>query len=135
MPSCDMPEPLKSLSTTCNVTCKSKSFLFSLEEGMELVCQILQDLWPHKPQDYQIEAVAKVLDGVDVLAILPTGADKTAILMTFILVLIHMKSNLEDFTLCCSQFLDDPIMIVVYPTNCLKEEQVSLCSFRDKFIQ
>ena len=66
----------------------------------------------------------KVLDGIDVLVILPTGAGKTVILTMFMLILIHIKSNPENFTSHCSRFPDDPIVIVVYPTNCLEEEQV-----------
>jgi replicative superfamily II helicase len=99
-------------------------FSFSSEEGRELIRRVLRDLWPHNPCDYQIEAVAKVLDGIDILAILPTGAGKTAILTMFMLSLIHIKSNPEDFKSHCSRFPDNPIMIVVYLTSCLEEEQV-----------
>jgi len=48
-------------------------FLFSSEEGKDLICQILRDLWPYTPRDHQLEAVAKALDGTHVLAILPTA--------------------------------------------------------------
>ena len=118
--------PLFVPSTTSDVSRRRKTFLFSSEEGKDLVCQILRNPWPHIPRDYQIEAVAKALDGVDVLAILPTGAGKTAILVMFMLVLIHIKLNPEDFASHCSQFPDDPIAIVIYPTNCLEEEQVRM---------
>lgn len=117
-------EPLFPISTAYNVTRKSKMFSFSSEEGKDLVHQILKGRWPHTPRNYQIEAVAKALDGIDVLAILPTGAGKTAILAMAMLILIHIKLNPEDFALCCGQFPDDPIMIIIYPTNCLEEEQV-----------
>ena len=106
------------------MTRKSNSFLFSSKEGKDLAHQILQGLWPYAPWDYWIEAVTKVLDGIDVLAILPTSAGKTVILMMFMLILIHIKSNPENFTSHCSWFLDDPIAIVVYLMNCLEEEQV-----------
>jgi len=112
------------------VTRKSNAFSFSSEEGKDLIHQILRDPWPHTPKDYQIEAVAKGLDGIDVLAILPTGAGKTAILIMFMLILIHVKLNPEGFASHCSQFPDDPIAIVVYPTNCLEEEQVCMYTSR-----
>ncbi|KAF9648961.1 hypothetical protein BDM02DRAFT_3128723 [Thelephora ganbajun] len=57
------------------------------EEGTILVRQVLWDLWPPTSCDYQLEVVTKALDGADVLAILPIGAGKTAILTTFIFVL------------------------------------------------
>ena len=115
------------------MTRKSNPFSFSSEAGEELIREVLRDPWPHTPRDYQIEAVAKVLDGIDVLAILPTGAGKTAILTMSMLILNHMKLNPERFEPYCRRFPDDPIMVVVYPTNCLEEEQVSAYMFRNKF--
>ena len=53
--------------------------LTSSEEGRALVRQILQDPRPHTPHDDQIETVGKVLDGTDVLVLLPAGASKSAI--------------------------------------------------------
>lgn len=102
-----------------------KPFSFSSEEGMTLICRILQCLWPYTPRDHQLETVAKALDGIDVLTILPTGAGKTAILIMFILVLNHIKENPDKFNQrICTLFPTNPIIIVVYPTNCLEEEQV-----------
>lgn len=104
---------------------------FSSEEGTALTYQLLQDLWPHTPRDYQLEVVAKVLDSTDVLAILPTGAGKTAILIMVMLVLNHMKENWEKFEHHSARFPSNPIMVVVYPTNCLEEEQVRMYVIRD----
>ena len=99
-------------------------FSFSSEEGIILIRRILRGLWSCTPRDHQLEAVAKALDGTDVLTILPTGAGKTAIVIMFMLVLKHMKENLGEFEQLSAQFPADPIIIVVYPTNCLEEEQV-----------
>lgn len=99
-------------------------FSFSSKEGTALVCRLLQDLWPHTPRDHQLQAVTKALDGTDVLVLLPTGAGKTAILIMFMLVLNYLKKNPNKFPQCSTRFPADPIMIVVYPTNCLEEEQV-----------
>ena len=99
-------------------------FSFSSEEGVALVCQLLRDLWSHKPRDHQLEAVTKALDGTDVLVLLPTGAGKTAILTMFMLILNHLKRNPDEFPQHSARFPTNPIMIAVYPTNCLEEEQV-----------
>jgi len=103
------------------------SFSFSSEVGKNLIRRSLQGLWPHTPHDHQLEAVTKALDGTDVLAILPTGAGKTAILIIFMLVVIYMKEHPDVHAEHSARFPDDPIMVVVYPTNCLEEEQVRLC--------
>lgn len=103
--------------------------------GADLVRQILRDLWPGTPRDHQLEAVTKALDGIDVLAILPTGAGKTAILIMFMLVLTRMKANPGEYAQRSARFPDDPIMVVVYPTNCLEEEQVRMYISREMFIQ
>ena len=99
-------------------------FSFSSEEGMALICRILRGLWSYTPRDHQLEVVAKVLDGTDVLTILPTGAGKTGILIMFLLVLKHMKENPGEFEQLSARFPTNPIILVVYPTNCLEEEQV-----------
>ena len=101
-------------------------FSFSLEMGQELIHEVLQDLWPHMLRDHQIEAVAKVLDGIDVLAILPTGAGKTAVLTMFVLVVDYLKCNPGQFPSNCRGFPADPIVVAVYPTNSLEEDQVCI---------
>lgn len=65
--------------------------------------------------------MAKSLDGVDI----------PAILTMFMFILDHMKLNPERFPSSCRRFLEEPIAVVVYPTNCLEEEQVRGCAFGD----
>jgi len=48
----------------------------------------------------------------------------------FMLVLNYMKNNTEEIK-NHTQFPPDPIMIVVYPTNCLEEEQVRMYKISD----
>ena len=107
---------------------------FSSEVGKDLVCKFLQNLWPHTPRDYQLEAVTKALNCIDVLAILPTSTGKTAILTMFMLVLTHMKPHPDNYAWHSARFPDNPIMVVVYPTNCLEEEQVRMY-IRNIFIE
>jgi ATP-dependent helicase YprA (DUF1998 family) len=108
-----------------------KMLSFSSEEGKALISRLLLNLWPFTPRDHQLEAVTKALDGTDVLAILPTGAGKTAILVIFMLILKHMKENPGEFGGHSARFPNDPIMVVVYPTNCLEEEQVRVHMVED----
>ena len=108
-------------------------FSFSSEEGVKVIREVLRGLWPHTPRDYQIEAVAKLLDGVDVLAILPTGAGKTAILTMFMLVLDHLGCDPKSFPPNCRRFPKEPIAVVVYPTNSLEEEQVCPHALGEQF--
>ena len=70
--------------------------------------------------------MTEALDGNDVLVLLPTGAGKTAILTMFMFVLNHLKGNPDEFSQPSARFPTDPIMIVVYPTNCLEEAQVCM---------
>ena len=98
------------------MTGQANRFSLSSEAGKELIREHFRDLWPRTPQDYRIVAAAKSVNGIDVLAILPTGAGETAILTTFVLILDHMRLNPE-------RFPEEPI-VAIYSTNCIKEEQV-----------
>ena len=57
-------------------------FLFSSPEGFALCRRILSEHLPYDPHDFQIEGICKVLDRVDLLAILATGSGKTGFLST-----------------------------------------------------
>ena len=50
------------------MTRRDNALSLSSEAGEELVYEVLRGLWPRMPQDYQIEAVVKLLDDIDVLA-------------------------------------------------------------------
>lgn len=101
-------------------------FLFSSPAGFRLVREILSKHIPYQPHDWQLEGVCKLLDGRDLVAILPTGAGKTGYFTMFMLVLVELSRNpsLSDPPVFIPE---DPCMIVVYPTNGLEEEQVSNC--------
>ena len=107
-------------------------FSFSSDAREKLVREVLQDLWLHTPRDHQIEAVGRLLDGVDVLTILPTGAGKTAILTMFMVILDQMELNPGHFPSHFRRFPEEPIIVVVCPTNCL-EEQVRIYAFGNEF--
>ena len=105
----------------------------SSKTGKDPVREIFQNLWPHTPRDYQIEAVANLLDGIDVLAILPTGSGKNAAPVMPMLLSDLIQLNPERFPSNCRRFPAVPIAVVVCTTNCLKEEQVCDCRFKDEF--
>ena len=67
----DASEPLSPPPTVCNAIRRRIAFAFSSEQGKDLVRQFPQDLWPCTPRDCQVVAVARELDGIEVLAILP----------------------------------------------------------------
>ncbi|KAM5546216.1 hypothetical protein V8D89_000342 [Ganoderma adspersum] len=87
--------------------------------------QILSKHIPYQPHDWQLEGVCKMLDGKDLVAILPTGAGKTGYFTMFMLTLVELS---QDPSLCSPPVSvpRDPCMIVVYPTNGLEEEQVTI---------
>ncbi|KAM5546219.1 hypothetical protein V8D89_000345 [Ganoderma adspersum] len=97
-------------------------FLFSSPAGFRLVREILSKHIPYQPHDWQLEGVCKMLDGKDLVAILPTGAGKTGYFTMFMLTLVELS---QDPSLCSPPVSvpRDPCMIVVYPTNGLEEEQ------------
>jgi replicative superfamily II helicase len=67
-----------------------------------------------------------MLDGQDLLAILPTGAGKSGLFYMYMLVLISINNSpqLIPQTLMYN-VPKDPAMVIIYPTNTLQEEQVS----------
>ena len=106
-------------------TARRPRFLFSSAEGYSLVRHTLGSRLPYAPHDYQLEGVCKLLDGMDLVAVLPTGARKTGYYLMYILVLLAMVNNSE-LRQRSSVLSSDPCMVVVYPTNGLEEEQASI---------
>lgn len=102
----------------------SGQFKFSSEAGHQLARDILTPLLPYEPHSYQIEGVCEVLDGLDLLAIIPTGAGKTGYFSMYMLILITIS---KDPNICSPKkhVPADPAMVIIYPTNSLEEEQVS----------
>jgi hypothetical protein len=71
----------------------SKAFIFSSPEGHTLCQLILAALLPYEPHDFQIEGVCKMLDGVDLFAILATGMGKTGFLSMYMLVVLAIQKE------------------------------------------
>ena len=60
--------------------------LVTLRDGM-------RPLVGYDPRDYQLEAVAQIIEGQDVLALLSTAAGKTGIFVTAILSSLKLKTD------------------------------------------
>jgi replicative superfamily II helicase len=67
-----------------------------------------------------------MLDGQDLLAILPTGAGKSGLFYMYMLVLISINNSPQLIPQTLTYNVPkDPAMVIIYPTNTLQEEQVS----------
>lgn len=67
----------------------TETFCWSPPAGYDLCRKILRDSnLPYVPHDYQVEGVCKTLDGIDLLAITPTGSGKTGYLSMYMLVVL-----------------------------------------------
>src|SRR5882762_5532453 len=72
--------------------------------------------------DVQIEGFCKILDNIDLLAVLATGLGKTAFVSMFILIVLAIKKN---SSLCLTvKFPDNPCMLFICPTKYLEHQMV-----------
>jgi len=71
---------------TCKVSQEAPSpFLFSSPEGFALCRHILNKHLPYDPHDFQIGGICKVINHINLLAILATGSGKTGFLSTLVI--------------------------------------------------
>ncbi|CAL1715101.1 unnamed protein product [Somion occarium] len=96
-------------------------FKFASNEGRSLCLEILAKTpLPYQPHDYQLEGARKALDGIDILAVTPTGSGKTGFLTMYMLVTQAIAS---DSSLCPQKRMKKrAIMIVVCPTKALEHD-------------
>ncbi|KAJ7688812.1 hypothetical protein B0H17DRAFT_1202680 [Mycena rosella] len=97
------------------------AFKFYSEPGFTLVRKILLAVLPtFEPHHYQLDGICKVLDGIDLVAVTPTGSGKTAYLFLTIIVMIAISKTPA---LCPAvHFPIDPAIIVVCPTNSIEQQ-------------
>lgn len=102
--------------------------VYDTPDGHAFICRVLADWQPSiEPHNYQLEGIAKSLDGVDLLATMATGAGKTGFYCFLMIVVVHLSKNPE-------QVLDDreiplnPCMLLVCPTKALQDDMVSFKS-------
>ncbi|KAH7920578.1 P-loop containing nucleoside triphosphate hydrolase protein, partial [Leucogyrophana mollusca] len=95
-------------------------FRFNTTRGHDLCREILKDCLPHDTHDFQLKAIAHLLDGEDVLLITATGTGKTD---TFIRLMHIVRKLSSNPTLAPGvNFPPDPAMILTCPTKALEEE-------------
>jgi len=101
----------------------SEPFKWSSPAGQIICRNILKDTaLEYEPHDWQIEGVCQSLDGVDLLAITPTGSGKTSYYVIYILVILAV---LKDPSLCpTAKFPENACLIVICPTIPLQLEMV-----------
>ncbi|KAJ7165314.1 P-loop containing nucleoside triphosphate hydrolase protein [Mycena filopes] len=97
------------------------AFKFYSQPGFALARRILLEVLPtFEPHHYQIDGVCKVLDGVDLVAVTPTGSGKTGYLFLSILVMIALANTPS---LCPAiKFCADPTIVVICPTNSIEQQ-------------
>jgi hypothetical protein len=101
----------------------SEPFKWSSPAGHILCRKILKEsALPYQPHDCQVEGVCQSLDGINLLAITPTGSGKTGYYTMYILVILAV---IKDPTLVPSaKFPKNPCLIVICPTIPLQLEMV-----------
>ncbi|THH32762.1 hypothetical protein EUX98_g1462 [Antrodiella citrinella] len=97
-----------------------RKFTFSSLEGRVLCKKILAEStpWPHEPHDFQLEGACKALDGIDVLAVTPTGSGKSLLIIYMLLY----SAIANDPALCPASQLKvkNPAMVFVCPIKALQ---------------
>ncbi|RDX45573.1 P-loop containing nucleoside triphosphate hydrolase protein [Lentinus brumalis] len=99
-------------------------FTFSSPDGYQLIRDIVRERLPYVPHDYQLDGVCKLLDGLDLVAVIPTGAGKTSYYVVYMLMLLELSKN--PALAAGAKVPADPCMVMVYPTNGLEEEQAGV---------
>ena len=74
-----------------------KPFVFCSSAGEELCRCILKEHLPYEPHDVQIEGICKVLDHIDLFAILAMGTGKMGFRSMYMLVVLAIQ---KDPSLC-----------------------------------
>ncbi|KAJ7891464.1 P-loop containing nucleoside triphosphate hydrolase protein [Mycena leptocephala] len=95
----------------CGTICVD-GFTFHSPKGFDLVRKILLEALPtFEPHTYQMDGICKVLDGIDLVAVTPTGSGKTSFFFLTILVMIAIAANPS---LCPGvTFPKDPVIVVL----------------------
>jgi hypothetical protein len=93
---------------------------FDTQVEHSLACKLLEEKFPYPLHDYVIEDLCKALDGIHILSVVQTGGSKLSYFSGYVLLL----QELNKYPRFCKSIPSNPLMIVVYPTKGLEEEQV-----------
>ncbi|KAJ7679571.1 hypothetical protein B0H17DRAFT_1139111 [Mycena rosella] len=105
------------------------AFKFYSEPGFTLVRKILLAVLPtFEPHHYQLDGICKVFDGIDLVAVIPTGSGKTAYLFLTIIVMIAISKLRHSVPLYISLSTRQSLLFV--PPTQLNSR--CLCRFQDE---
>jgi len=99
--------------------------ILSCPDGLKLVRQLLRPILPYDCHDHQLEGVCKAVDGVDLLAVIPTGGGKTGYFFMYILLLLEIQKRPAIAASLKKKHPSNPALVLVSPTNGLEVEMVS----------
>ncbi|EIW62771.1 P-loop containing nucleoside triphosphate hydrolase protein [Trametes versicolor FP-101664 SS1] len=97
-------------------------FLFCSNEGRAIVSDTVESALHYCPHDYQLDGICKSLDGIDLVAILATGAGKTAYFTMYMLLLRALSKACGQLKCDGVAVPDQSAMVIVYPTIGLETE-------------
>jgi hypothetical protein len=93
-------------------------YIFSTLAGHRLARSILRPQLPYDPHDAQLEGICKAVDGTNIMILTPTGSRKTGYLTMYMLLMISLAANPELVALLMKKVPQNPVMVMVFPTNC-----------------
>ena len=110
--------------------------LWQRPEGLSVIQQIVQKVtpqWSAGLQPVQLDAIAKILDGEDLLCSIATGYGKLALF--FIPILIHneLHKNKNNYGKYAEEACSLPVGIVATPTKGLASNMVRLLNLILKY--
>ncbi|KAJ3764815.1 P-loop containing nucleoside triphosphate hydrolase protein [Lentinula raphanica] len=106
----------------------TRPFSFRSEHGYALISKIVQMYAPFQPHDYVLEGIAALLDGLDLIAITPTGSGKTGYISFTTLVVRELTTrpaNYPEIEEIIKRFPKNPLVLAICPTNYLEYQLLS----------
>jgi hypothetical protein len=100
-------------------------YQFSTTEGLSLVRKVLRPLLLYNPHDDQLEGICKMIDGINLMALMRTGSRKTGYFIMYMLLLLALSKDPSIVAPAKKSMPKNPLMILVFPTNRVEEEMVS----------
>ena len=98
---------------------ENEQFKFFSIEGRQLCKDIAREHLPFDPHDYSIDVAARILDGWDVMVRTACAGGKTGTIALIAVLLKELRSNEELGTRFQLWWHEEPIIVVVCPTNAL----------------
>jgi hypothetical protein len=91
-------------------------YQFSTPDGLHLARKVLRPLLPYDPHDDQLEGICKMIDGINLMALMRTGSGKTGYFTMYMLFLLALSKDPRIVTLAKKSVPNNPVMVLVFPT-------------------